>query len=34
MTPFDASQKSGELAAISEATTSEEIEDQLSCIAA
>jgi hypothetical protein len=34
MAPFDASQKSGELAAISEATTSEEIEDQLSCIAA
>ena len=34
MAPFDARQQSGELAGITEATTSEEIEDHLSCIAA
>jgi hypothetical protein len=32
MTAFDASQKSGELAGITEATTSEEIEDHLQSI--
>jgi hypothetical protein len=33
MTPFDARQQSGELTGITEATTSEEIEDHLPCIA-
>ena len=33
MTPFDASEKSSELAGISEGTISEEIEDHLQCIA-
>jgi hypothetical protein len=34
MTPFDASEKSSELARITEGVISEEIEDHLSCIAA
>jgi hypothetical protein len=34
MTPFDASEKSSELAGISEGAASEEIEDHLPCIAA
>jgi hypothetical protein len=34
MAPFDASQKSGELAGIAEGVIFEEIEDHLSCIAA
>jgi hypothetical protein len=34
MTPFDASEKSSELAGISEGIISEEIEDHLQCIAA
>jgi hypothetical protein len=33
MAPFDARQQSGELAGITEATTSEEIENHLPCIA-